>query len=71
MTNSRTQRFFILAGLIGPVFYFLLMTVLGLLWEGYSPLRDHMSELGGVQCSFKSMTFKPKAENILAKNICR
>ena len=32
----------------GPVFYIVLVTVLGLLREGYDPIRDTQSELGAV-----------------------
>jgi hypothetical membrane protein len=38
-----------LVGAVGPLLYVLLVTVLGLLWEGYDPVRDSMSELGGVE----------------------
>jgi hypothetical protein len=37
---------------VGPLLYVLLVTVLGLLWEGYDPIRDSMSELGGVESPY-------------------
>lgn len=37
-----------LVGAVGPPLYVVLVAVLGLLWDGYDPVRDSMSELGGV-----------------------
>jgi hypothetical membrane protein len=44
----------LLAGIIGPIMYFLIMTTLGLLWPGYSAISNYMSELGGVESPFKN-----------------
>lgn len=33
---------------LGPLFFFSLVTVLGVVWEGYDPIRDTQSELGAV-----------------------
>jgi hypothetical membrane protein len=33
---------------VGPVYYLVLVTVLGLLWNGYDPIRDTQSELGAM-----------------------
>jgi len=41
-----------LVGAAGPLLYVLLVTVLGLLWEGYDPIRDSMSELGSVESPY-------------------
>lgn len=41
-----------LVGAVGPLLYVLLVTVLGRLWEGYDPIRDSMSELGGVESPY-------------------
>jgi len=41
-----------LVGAAGPLLYVLLVTVLGLLWGGYDPIRDSMSELGGVESPY-------------------
>jgi hypothetical membrane protein len=41
-----------LVGAVGPLLYVLLVTVLGLLWEGYDPVRDSMSELGSVESPY-------------------
>lgn len=35
-------------GVVGPFCYVVLVTVLGLLWEGYDPIRDTQSELAAV-----------------------
>lgn len=35
-------------GAVGPVLYIVLVTTLGLLWDGYSPIRDTQSELGAI-----------------------
>jgi len=35
-------------GIIGPIFFIILLTVLGVLWQGYSPIIQFMSEIGAV-----------------------
>ncbi len=35
-------------GIIGPAVYAIVLTVLGLLWEGYNPISQGMSELGAA-----------------------
>lgn len=37
---------------VGPVLYIVLTVVLGLLWEGYDPVRDTQSELGAVDSPY-------------------
>jgi hypothetical membrane protein len=39
---------------VGPVAYIVLTVVLGLLWEGYDPIRDTQSELGAVNSPYKA-----------------
>ena len=34
--------------MIGPIYYIVVTTILGLLWEGYDPIRQTQSELGSV-----------------------
>ena len=41
-------RLILLACVIGPIYYIAVTTVLGLLWEGYDPIRQTQSELGSV-----------------------
>ena len=55
MTNTEVQKYLPLAGILGPLFYFLLLTLLGVLWTGYSPVRDSMSELGAVDSPYKAI----------------
>lgn len=49
---GRGKRGLALTGIVGPVFYILLTIVLGLLWEGYNPVRDTQSELGAVDSPY-------------------
>jgi len=41
-------RFLAVVGIMGPVFYVGLVTLLGLLWDGYDPISQTQSELGAV-----------------------
>jgi hypothetical membrane protein len=43
--NSRSRALASI-GVIGPIGYVALVTALGILWEGYDPIRDTQSELG-------------------------
>jgi hypothetical membrane protein len=47
------RRLAALVGVVGPLFYVVLVTVLGLLWEGYDPVRDTQSELGAVDSPYR------------------
>ena len=47
-TGSAPRRALALVGVVGPVGYLVLVTVLGMLWDGYDPVRDTQSELGAV-----------------------
>lgn len=49
------QKLFILSGIIGPIIYFLLLTILGALWTGYNPITQSMSEIGGVVSPYKNI----------------
>ena len=44
--RGSTARVLASIGVAGPIFYIVLVTVLGLLWEGYNPIRDIQRELG-------------------------
>jgi len=43
-----TQRLLAFCGVIGPITYAIILTILGLLWSGYDPIAQYMSELGAV-----------------------
>lgn len=45
----------VIAGIIGPLFYFILLTLLGMLWAGYNPISTGMSEIGAVGSPFKDI----------------
>ena len=47
-TSTASRRALALVGAVGPVGYLVLVTVLGLLWDGYDPIRDTQSELGAL-----------------------
>jgi hypothetical membrane protein len=47
-TGSAPRRALALVGAVGPIVYLVLVTVLGMLWDGYDPVRDTQSELGAV-----------------------
>jgi hypothetical membrane protein len=55
MLRTVVLRFLLAAGLAGPPAYFVLLTVLGLLWDGYSPVRDTMSELGAAGSPYRTL----------------
>jgi hypothetical protein len=50
MTRHRATLTYILvlAGIAGPIYYVGLVTIIGLLWAGYDPIRQTQSELGAV-----------------------
>jgi hypothetical protein len=50
--TSTSARAFAVIGIVVPVFYILFVTLLGLRWEGYNPIRDTQSELGAVDSPF-------------------
>ncbi len=51
--NSRIKKIGLLAGIFGPVFYFLILSFLGHLWTGYNPVTTGMSEIGAVDSPYK------------------
>jgi len=42
------QKILSLCGIIGPIVYSIVLNILGALWDGYSHIKDSMSELGAV-----------------------
>ncbi len=53
--RRKTQKMAALAGMIGPIFYFCLISVLGLLWSDYNPISTGMSEIGAVDAPFRNI----------------
>lgn len=53
--SNKTQRLLILSGVVGPFFFFALLTILGLLWSGYNPILIGMSEIGAIDSPFKDI----------------
>ena len=37
-----------ICGIVGPIIYAIVLTVLGSLWPGYNPISQYMSELGAI-----------------------
>ena len=52
-SGSAPRRALALIGVVGPVGYLVLVTVLGMLWDGYDPIRDTQSELGAVDAPYR------------------
>lgn len=46
---------YFVVGIIGPIYYFLLLTTLGRMWSGYNPILQSMSEIGSVTSPYKDM----------------
>jgi len=53
--NSKLHKILLLSGIVGPVFYFSLLTTLGYLWSGYNPTLQSMSEIGSVVSPYKDL----------------
>ncbi len=53
--KEKSPLIFTIAGIVGPVFYFILLTILGLLWKGYNPITTGMSEIGAVDSPFRDI----------------
>jgi hypothetical membrane protein len=51
--GGRSWRILALLGVVGPLGDLVLVTVLGLLWVGYNPVRDTQSELGAVDSPYR------------------
>jgi len=54
MIGIKVRKYLSLAGVVGPVYYSALLTTLGNLWAGYSPVSDSMSELGAVDSPYRT-----------------
>lgn len=53
--RAPTARGLALAAALGMLYYIVLTIVLGLLWEGYDPVRDTQSELAAVDSPFQTV----------------
>ncbi len=53
--KEKTLKLLISAGIIGPIFYFILLSILGIMWDGYNPISTGMSEIGAVDSPFKNI----------------
>lgn len=53
--GSKLEKFLILCGFVGPVFFALSLLVLGFLFPGYNHVRDHISEFGAVDSPVKNI----------------
>ncbi|MFX0009181.1 MAG: DUF998 domain-containing protein [Candidatus Hermodarchaeota archaeon] len=53
--TEKTVKYLVIPGIIGPIFFFILLTILGILWSGYDPISTGMSEIGAVDSPFKDI----------------
>ena len=53
--KENKHKILMIAGMIGPIYYFMLLTFLGLLWEGYNPITTGMSEIGALDSPFRDI----------------
>ena len=53
--KEKNLKLLVMPGIIGPIFYFVLLTILGLMWPGYNPVSTGMSEIGAVDSPFKNI----------------
>jgi len=53
--KSKSNKIFFIAGIVGPLFYFFILTILGHLWSGYNPTLQSMSEIGSVGSPYKDV----------------
>lgn len=51
--SKRMLKFLLFTGITGPLFYFTVLSVLGLMWEEYDPIVTGMSELGAVDSPYR------------------
>jgi hypothetical membrane protein len=51
--KTAVARAFAIVAAFGPIAYVTLTVFLGLMWEGYSPIRDTQSELGAVDSPYR------------------
>ena len=53
IVEGRYRKSLIIFCIIGPIYYFLLLWILGVLWEGYDPIFQSMSEIGAVDSPYR------------------
>ncbi len=53
--KNKSTTILSLISIIGPIFYFSLLTVLGFMWKDYNPISTSMSEIGAVDSPFKDV----------------
>ncbi len=53
--TEKTLKFLIIPGIFSPIFFFTLLTILGLLWNGYNPISTGMSEIGAIDSPFRDI----------------
>lgn len=53
--NKSTTIFLASFGLVGPIIFIVLLTMIGILWEGYNPITTRMSELGAVDSPYNNI----------------
>lgn len=53
--KEKSNHWLFIAGMVGPVFYFFILSLIGVLWSGYDPISQHMSELGGIESPYKNL----------------
>ncbi|MFQ6089751.1 MAG: DUF998 domain-containing protein [Candidatus Methanofastidiosia archaeon] len=46
--SDTLQKILAICGIVGPIIYAIVLTVLGMMWPGYNPISQFMSELGAV-----------------------
>ena len=54
-TQTRLVTVSAVAGVIGPILFAIIVTMLGLLWNGYNPLTQTISELGATNAPNKDL----------------
>lgn len=52
MNKFKAAPYFVV-GVVGPIFYFMLLIILGFMWSGYNPILQSMSEIGSVVSPYK------------------
>ncbi|MHA2128252.1 MAG: DUF998 domain-containing protein [Promethearchaeota archaeon] len=53
--RNNPPKLSIISGIIGPILFFSILTILGLIWDGYNPILVGMSEIGAVDSPFKDI----------------
>lgn len=51
-SNQFLIKFFSIAGMAGPLFFIVLVVVLGFIWDGYSPIKQFISEVGAINSPY-------------------